>query len=334
MLSIIIFFIFIRNNDYLKNNAIRLSADVNTYYKISEMSFGTRALISLRQNLLGPILFIIITRKNLLFAFFINILLFLIALHIFLKSHRSTNFDKKIFIKYILLNPLIFVSLLLINKELFSFVSILFFLSYLKENKKTYLFIALTFAIFTRWQQLIVYIIFLFFNSPVYLFKGKNRLTILLIILFINTFFNSIFSIFSNIYAQGTLESQLDKAGQLMKIIYFCENNFLYLVSLPIKIFLNLFGNIFRVFYLFNPSYILADVYNNLFILGHQISFFIIFYIMFLKKKLNLSNNIFFLSMIICILFSISKMIQYRYFLIVYVLWVYILSNKDNKQRK
>jgi hypothetical protein len=333
LLFLFLFFIlFIKNDNYIKNPKLRFSADTVTYYKLANRSLEVQHLVRLKSNLLGPIIIINLTRNNLLLAFLLNVFLFIISLKVFFEAYSNSLFNREKFIFYLLINPLLFVSLLMVNKELFCLVSILFFLSYLKENKKKYLIIALIFAIFTRWQHLFVFLVFFMLQSPLYIFKGKNRITILLMILFINTFFGMFFSTLSNIGSPDTLEMQRQKTGWLIQLISFCENNYLYFLVLPLKIMLNLFGNFFRAVLVLNPSYVLGDVYNNFFIIGHQIAFVYIGFMMFKKKKLNLSNDIYFLSIIFCILYSLTRMIQYRYFYVVYLLWIYILSCGSEKK--
>jgi hypothetical protein len=330
---VVFFFVFIRNNNYLTKPEPRLYADTLTYYHLSNQALGIQSLIGISQNLLGPLVVIHLTNKNVFLAFLFNMFIFLYSLGVLFRTY-GIRINKEKLLFYLLINPLLFVSLLLINKELFSLISTMFFLSYDKSKKKNQLLISCIFAIFTRWQHLAIFIFFLIFKSRFYLFRKNNLITILLIVLFINTMFVIIFEQFSNVYATNTVISQKEKTGILIDVLVFAERHFLYIFALPFKICLNLFGNIFRVINIFNPVYILSDPYNNFFILGHQISFLFVAVRVIRERKNHLTNDFFFLSLLFCIFYSITKMIQYRYFYVVYFLWSFVLSIKGQSKKE
>lgn len=335
LLTVSIFFaIFIRDDSYLSNPAYRFYADTLTYYKLSNMNIAIQSMVGLTQNFLGPLLIIALTGKKLIYAFIFNLILFICSIKLFFVTYEE-DIDKNIFTCYLLLNLLLFASLLLVNKEIFALSSILFFLIYNKKKDKRILFLSLMFAFFARWQHLLIYIIYFFFKSKLNPFKRENIFSIFLMILFINTFYTFFFAKYGNVYSVGTMIAQKEKAGLLINTLKLMEENYMYGFALPVKILLNLAGNITRVPKIFILSYILEDVYNNLFILGHQIATIFLVYKMVIKRKINLNNDAFFLSSLFCIFYSMSSMIQYRYYYIVYVLWVFVLAEKrslDNSQ--
>jgi hypothetical protein len=291
------------------------------------MNMAVQSMVGLTQNFLGPLLVIAITGKNLIFAFLFNLILFTLTVSKFFKTYEG-KIDTGTFTLYLLMNILLFASLLLVNKEIFALVSILLFLVYDKEKDKRILFLSCIFAFFTRWQHLLIYIVYFLFKSKYNPFKRKNLFSIFLLILFINTFYSVFFSRFGDVYSVGTMDAQKEKAGLLIDTLDAMQDNFMYVFALPVKILLNLVGNVARAVKIVSPSYVLLDVYNNLFIVGHQLAATFLLFKMIQKKKFDLNNDVLFLSVLFCIFYSMSSMVQYRYFYVVYIIWAFILSEK------
>ena len=326
LLAFFIFSVFI-SDDYFTNYFYKFDADATVYVDIFDRFDDYRTLISLTHNSIGPTLVLLLTENNNLNVFFLNIsLLTLIFLLIFNTYKEKIN--KLKFTLLFLINPLLLGSLLAVNKEIIGLLSVSLLACYLKNNNKFYFILSLILSFITRWQAFVVFLVFYLINSRFNPLRNKRFKFIILFCIILSVILPSLNSFLSeDIYSIG---QQQDKLFGILGIFYSLQNNYLYILAVIPKILSNLFGNIFRIFTIItSPQNIdFTDIYNNVFILGHQLIMFFMTIYFLIKKKLVLRSDILYFSIIYLIIFSTSPSIQYRYMFPLYALFCITISLK------
>jgi hypothetical protein len=71
-----------------------------------------------------------------------------------------------------------------------------------------------------------------------------------------------------------------------------------------------------------------SDIYNTFVITGHQAAMTIIFLFLVFRKRLLLSNDLVFFSVVYSVVYSLGMFIQYRYYFPVYIAFCIVLSQK------
>lgn len=326
---LIFYFVFI-GKDYYNNDSYTFDADSYTYNNISNIQDDrTIVLISLNQNLLGPIGILYILNNNNFLVLLFNITIFiwsLISLSKILNSKQAFFFNLLIF-----LNPLTLSSLLTINKEIFTFCSVINYILYAFKKERKYLIISAFFAFISRWQMFAVLTIIYLFHRINKTYKIKKTTLLLLLILLINIIYPIFLkNIFGSIYTSGTFDTQSENFGGILLIFNWLQDHYLFVISLIPKILANYFGNFISIKNIFLlKTYTNFDMYNYIFLPIHQFLFFLIFLFILKKKKFQLNNNIILFAIIYSILFSISSFIQYRYFYPLFIIYSYVLISKN-----
>jgi hypothetical protein len=325
----VLFFAFVWGY-FLKGNgesAIRFDADSFAYVELNEIYDSLVVLFSISPNFIGQIFLLRITDSNFLIIFLINLSLFILSYKTLIKSY---DFDSAIFAVLLILNPLVIPVITTLNKEIFGMASVAFYASYLVRKKKWMFFLCLLFAVVTRWQMVFIILFFHFFRIITNSLKLSRGLSLGFFILLISITYPTLFAGFTNVIDGRTAERQQETAGALINFFNLIQHYYLYFVSVWPKMFFNLFGNFFRVFSLItNPSKAdLLDVYNNVFLLGHQIITFALTVWMIVRKKVNFNNDLVYFCCVYLIAFSIGPMIQYRYIFPLYILFALIIAEQ------
>ncbi len=340
ILACLFFYLVVNPLQDTKN--IWIGADTKTYIEYARLFSDSQELVTVSSNFLGPILILRMVNYNYDLILLINCILFLLS-YFLIKSNYKINELK--FILLLLINPMLFVSLLSINKEIFGLFSIALLSCFFKSKNILYLLISLISAVFVRWQQFLIVVLMFLMTEKIYVYRNRKILSLLLIIMVISVIYPLLISqIIDQVVDVETLNAQQDKFFGLSVILNDLQNKYMFFIALIPKILLNYFGNIIKVFtfpieiwnLLMKPESVdIENIYNTYIIVGHQISMLILFF-MFLKnvsqnkaKLKNISDNMF-LCGVYSILYSLGSAIQYRYFFPIYILFCLEISQKKH----
>jgi hypothetical protein len=324
----------------------RLGADSLTYQQIAQNTSNSggilnNSLIGVGINYLAPVTLIIFTNFNYTHIFVINFLC--LTLCIFLTIRSFTFLNRWYFTLLIFLNPLMSLSLITVNKEIFGVLSICLALFSLKLTGKPLLFVAF-FAIFVgffaRWQQGAVVLIFyasilLRRSGFFYKISKSNWKTISVILIASSIIFPFLASYFSVFYdqTQENVITQSGRLGGLLPLMNDLQNKFLYIIIAPAKILFNYFGNLTQITSLFLPSENEVDFYNSMQIF-HQILMLIIVVMFFIRKQYQKNKEIILFIGIYSILYSLNYFIAYRYFFPLYFIFCALEASRRTFKKK
>lgn len=275
-------------------------------------------LINISANYLGPFIILKALGSNYWLIFVFNLIVFYasvraISVALDIKASR--------FAVVLLLNPLTVSSLLSVNKEIIAFASIALLLCGLKRSSIGYLFLAVLLAVLVRWQMAVV--VGLVYFSGWFLGKGiKYRgLYIVLLSIVISIGWLVFSDFFSGV--REVLENTADEheGSGIFVMLNSLQEQGLYWLAWPIKAALMIFGLGLR----FDRILALDNVYNDLMIVLFSFSMLIMFALLLKRGKATVRHDLFFISLIYILIFTLSPIFSPRYFYPVYVIWSALL---------
>lgn len=286
-------------------------ADSKYYFEMSKDISGLPDLAYLvhkNKNLFGPLFYFRFILQNQLWLFFVvNFFLFVqgfLALNKYLTGVRK----RLAMLTIIACNPAILSAFSGPNKEITGFLSVLFIINYLLSGSRYWIVGSLILALLTRFEMFLVIICFLIIRH----FRKLDRFLLLFMLIPV---------ISAVIYAadyshMGKLLAN-ERAGSLGLIQFMAtlNQNGLFFLTFPLKLVINLFGSLFALNFFSLKGYPI-----NLYI--SQLIFLVLSVLIFKKKALNLSNNLFLLVSIYAIVFCVPSYVQHRYFLVLYPAFV------------
>ena len=123
------------------------------------------------------------------------------------------------------------------------------------------------------------------------------------------------------------------RAGGLLAILNSLQRNFGFALAVIPKIALNWFGNLGRVWDVVEPGPDFdPSVLYNYALIGHQLCMAGLTAYLVLRGRFRLSRALISLSILYSILFSLSLIIQYRYFFPVYGLFCLEASRRPQRE--
>src|SRR5690606_13436732 len=96
------------------------------------------------------------------------------------------NLDKRSLFFFLLISPVLFSSLIAINKEIIALLSMTFFFIYYRKRSISYLVLALIFSFLVRWQMTMFIVILTLLISNLNVFRNKRAFSLCLLLTFIS----------------------------------------------------------------------------------------------------------------------------------------------------
>lgn len=306
------------------------SADYILYYQVYGLD---QTLIQLGQNLFGPLVFLWLVDGSHNGIFIINIAIYVIGWVVITKN---IEVNKLVLFLGLAANPMFFVSLLAVNKEIIAFLVISFYSVYLIRGGLYWLALALISALFVRWQNVLVIILFELTLLPINPLRNRKWRFIAILVIVISLLYPLLDAQLGGVTTEQVTEQQTNTTFGLLDVINNIQRNYGYFLVVIPKVLSNWFGNLPRVASLFYSldEFDLSDVYNTFVITGHQAAMAIVFLLLAFKRKFRISNNLIYFSIFYSIVYSLGVFIQYRYYFPVYILFVIVLAQKSAIQKQ
>ena len=309
---------------------IQFYADTPTYEKsYDEKNFHDySSRLDFSYNYFGPLLILDITKKNKYIITFINISLFLYSI---ILINRAFKVKKLTLIILLLSSPILFSSLVFLNKEIFYLLSIsMFFYAQSSKNIKvffTFFMLSILIAFLARWQ-LSFFIMAVGITLNIKIFREKLITTIIIFSFVLSLFYNLLAeNQFSSVFE--VLESTHDdhQGGGYFYLFHELSQKGLYFIIYPIKtIFLN-FSMIKNIPLILDSS---DDFYNNTVITIHSTANFFLWIYIILYKAKKINKDIIYFLLLFSIIFCMTPIFAPRYFIIFYIVAAIIISLKKN----
>ncbi len=303
-----------------------IAADSGSYWAASgvrttnfaDVSGGDESTSShVFSNLFGPVVEAKVLRTDFNVALF-NCVLFVFCLTL-LRS--MPEFDRATFLLLMMINPFLLASLISLNKEIFAVAGILVFIRYTGASRfrPVWLALALTLSLFARWQQVLVMLIYVAFESKISPLRGHRRWGIAVTVLGFTIGYGLVYRLVPFVFAALLVQAE---AGHTILILDHIQADFGFpLVALP-KIMMNCMGHFSSPGY-FLHSYFTEDFTNwrdQIFMQMHTILLTTLLVGMFLGRKLRLKYPPVYLLALYLLMTAINPMVQPRYEYSAYVL--------------
>lgn len=320
-----VFYIYVTEPAMNGATDFRVWADAEMYEVAADVYDDMSDLINVAANRFGPVMIVNLLHNNYFYIYLFNCLILLVSIYL-IASVGNINSSKLLF--YLLINPMLFISLMTVNKEILSLLFIALLLSYLHNSKTIYLLLCLITSFFVRWQLTIFLLIYLVLISPL-LKINTNRVKVLSIfIICISALYILASEQLQIVLDAADIFADMDTSGSgLFMRLNEIQSKFGYVFVIIPKILQNLFGSITRISTIFDWS----DFYNNFIVVWQSVLFVVITLLLAIKKKIDIHNDTFYLAVVYCVLFSIAPFVQTRYFFIVYIAFAVLLSEKHTK---
>ena len=229
------------------------------------------------------------------------------------------------------MTPLMYFSLFNVNKEIVLILSISLFSAYLINKKIYYLLFALLTAFLVRWQ-LVVFLPLALLNVNLFKQKSLRYLSILLLAIILSIVYPIMTSgALAEVVAhsEGSVDISNNGTG-LFPLLNNIQKHYggYILVCIPKFLQIN-FGLVARL----NMIGTLSDFWNYFVLLLHSLIFLLLFFYLIYKKAYKIQNDLFYVSILYITFFSISPIINTRYFLPVYIFWIILVSLKPDKRK-
>jgi hypothetical protein len=276
-----------------------------------------QAGVSASSNLFGPVLEAEVLRTDLNVALF-NCFLFIVSLSIL---RGMPEFDRATFLLLIMINPFLLASLISLNKEIFALVGIVVFIRYTdaKRFRVWWLALALVLSLFARWQQVLVMLIYVAYESKISPLRGRRRWGVAVTVLGFTIAYGLIYRIAPFVFAALLAQAE---AGHTILFLDNIQANFGFpLVAIP-KILMNCMGHFITPGYFIN-SYVHEDFTNwrdQIFMQMHTFLLTALLMGMFFGRKLRLRDAPVYLLALYLLMTAINPMVQPRYEYSAYVL--------------
>lgn len=300
-------------------NNTQFYADTRTYEKAYENGRDIDTF-SVDENYFGPLVLLKLTNSDRYLNLLLNFIFFIVSISVLAKTF---NFSKLRFVALLCLSPLFFSSLIFVNKEIISFVSLVFLLNHIKNQKLFPLFACIILAFLTRWQLVVFIALTVVYFSKLNIVRSRGYVPILILLASISIVYPLCLPIFSHlnqVAANGALENT---GTGLYSWFIQIQNAGGYIIIFPFKALLLMFGMALK------PGNMIThqNFYLDIVITLHSIVALIILGLALLKKSAS-KQLLLVVAILYLVFFTLSPIYATRYTLPVYILMCLILAEK------
>lgn len=306
-------------------------ADSDTYLEIAESDLRMEEILILGTNLVFPVSFLRAVNFSHFVIFFFQLF---IAWFFYKTVVNYFNINRKTFLFYLLISPMFFSSIILINKEIFSILVVSLILRYIKTKKIQYVFFALICSMMVRWQMALFTLIVIGFILYKPAIRYPYFYLIILLILISITYYVKIdeFEFVTKVLDNAKEAKSNDGGGSFFIIMDIQNSNPLgYAIAFIPKFFHMFLAHIVR----FRKFTDFSDFYNNVIVFSQVAANCILIGNIGIKTMLGKINfkNIFLITAIIyAIVFTLTPIYSMRYLFPAYILLVIVLSEKESNR--
>lgn len=322
-----IFLYFIGIDSINGFNDIEFFADSVAYEEMyNDKLYKETGLFSVGSNFLGPIVILELTNGNRWLVFFLNCIVLFLTIHLI---RNSSFINKKVFVFLLLLNPLVFQSLLFVNKEIFSIISVVLFFLWVDNKKILYLLSAIAFSVLVRWQLVLIFVVLI----PVVIYFNDTYLRrwfiLISFVISISVAFKLLVGFFGGVIGNFNYYSDLHDGGGLFIVLNQIQTDGFFFLIWLLKFLQISFALSFKIFDIFSFS----NFQNDVVIVLSSFSYLMVFLYGLKLRIYSFKNKFFIVFMFLSVFFSLSVIFAPRYFLSVFVFLTLMISLKKGCRR-
>lgn len=275
--------------------------------------------VTVRTNFLGPLWFLALAGNNYYVVLLFNAALLFASIA---SIATSLRIDPLRFALLLLANPLTISSLLAVNKEFLALAFVALLLRALARGSLAWLVAAAVVSVLVRWQLLVFLLVLGAIATPLNPLRGRRRATLAVLLVGLSIAYAQLVSVFEPIRAALEASAGEYEGSGLHEWLQTWQDRGAYWLVFPIKAAHLLFSLGLHVERLVAP----VDLYNDVWQLLHSTALLALFVALLLGKRLRLTNDLIYLSVIYMVVFALTPIYAPRYFYPVYILWAAALT--------
>lgn len=320
-----VFFILVASPVLNEKMDFQFYADSKTYEAFALTETSADGLVKISSNYLGPFLILkLLGPKNYFLIFLFNLTLLLISIHI-IRNHLKLGFEA--FLLLLFISPFTFTSLFSVNKEIISLICMSLLISYIYKQALVKAILIIFLSYLVRWQ-LTVFVVLVLLLYPAFINTFKKKMIIFLCGLFVISFLLKLLSntLFYDVFAvyELTGDSYTEGSGSFNTLMNIQAQQGYFLAFIP-KSFHLWMGMISRYGLVFD----FTDTYNNFIVFWQAPINMLTLWLLFKRKLFTFNNPFFYIIVLYFLVFAITPIYAIRYFYGVYILVIFLISNKE-----
>jgi hypothetical protein len=298
--------------------------DTDTYEPLARTMPLTFDLISVGVNLFGPLLVLKMLGGDRFLVYLFNVACLTTAFAVVVRTFPLNRLQ---FLFYLMLTPLMFTSLLSINKEIVAVTAIAFFAAYYHSGRRWQLIVGLIASFLVRWQMTLFMLTFMVMASPVNPFRRRRVLSVLLLTVAISVVYVHNYSLFQHLDRIALLGAQEYTEGSGLYGYFLAVQNYYgyVLVFLP-KTLHQMVGLLTRV----DKVAEVEHFFNNDVMFFHSVASLILLVVAAWRRRIRLDLDPVYIAVVYAAVFALSPIFSPRYFLPIYVLLAIAVALRGN----
>lgn len=304
--------------------SIQFFADSTTYEQAANelKELTTLELIIYNPNYFGPVTVLNLMDGSRWGVLALNLIVFVLSINLI---YKAVSLNRKLFVILVVLNPMTLSSLLSINKEIFSVLTIALLIYGLGKRSLPALLACVIASLFVRWQLSLFVITFLGLISPLNPLRHRRFLTFMLAIVGVSILYFLALPILSHTNEVAAVGAEnWEGTGLWGKLLEVQNAGMYFLIFIP-KVLQAIFGILVYINKILDPP----EFYNYVVVMLHSLTTLIILACAFFMKRLNIKNNIFYIATIYLLVFGLTPIYAPRYFYPVFLLLCILVAEKS-----
>jgi hypothetical protein len=316
-------FLFLIGIDALEGrSSFQFFADSDTYHAAATGGLpsveGIAGAVTITGNFLGPLLILWAAGENYYAVLVLNALIMYVSLYLIAKAMRLDAFGLLVIL---LLNPMTVSSLLSVNKEILAlFFIALLIRAYVTRSAFTVL-LALIVSVLARWQLTVFLVLLLILTNAWNPLRNYRLATVLVLLAALSAIYVVLAPILEPVQINFESAAMDYEGSGLFEWLVAMQNRGYYWLIFPLKAIHLLFISGLRFDRLLKPE----QIYNDVWQLLHSTATLILCVVLWRARRLRLSNDLVFFSVVYVAVFATTPIYAARYFYAVYVLWAIAL---------
>jgi hypothetical protein len=289
-------------------------ADTDVYEPLARTMPLSFDLVSVGANLFGPLLVLKVLGGDRFLVYLFNVACLAAA---FAVVARTFPVNRLQFLFYLMLTPLMFTSLLSINKEIVAVAATAFFAAYYHSGRRWQLVMGLIASGLVRWQMTLFMVTFMVMASPLNPFRRRRFLSVLLLTVAISVVYARNLTTFEQLNQLALLGAQEYVEGSgLYGYFLTVQNHYGYfLVFLP-KTLHQMLGLLTRA----DRVTEVEHFFNNDVMFFHSVASLVLLLVVAWRRRIRLDLDPVYIAVVYAAIFALSPIFSPRYFLPIYVL--------------
>lgn len=288
--------------------AFQFYMDSLTYHEIAAGMGPSVTAFSIGGNFFGPVLIVRVLGGSFALIYLFNIAVFMTA---FLLAARALGADQRTLAALAMLCPMIFTSLLSVNKEILAILGMTLLVVGLERRRAAYYLLALAAATLVRWQQIVVVLAVLAAVSRINPVRRWRLATLAVIVLALSIAYPAQLNTFADLDTIAQLEESRNTSGSGMyNTLLTIQNTYFGYLLVVIPKTLQLYvGHIAR----WRNITDFSDVANNVVAIFQSAANLLVLSLAAWRRRLKLEHDAVFVAAIYAAIFALTPIFSSRY---------------------